>query len=348
MHPLHSKVALITGGSSGIGRATALRLASFGARVAVAARTVAALEETVRQAEALGVEALAVPTDVTDIEQCRRAVETTVAHFGRLDVLVCSAGVSMRGLFAEAEPTVLEQVMRINFFGTLYPTYFAIPHVKRSRGSLVAISSLTGKRGTPSYAIYSASKFAVRGLYESLRLELARDGVHVGVVSPGFVATPLRQRVLDGRRRPSLSGRSRNASIASSVSSSSASRRRWWLAPLSSLFSPWMKSAADGSATGIWAVNSCSPNVRVPIVNTKRTAFSPVRREDAACSRHCMHSLPLQGLFAPRPASRRFYLPFRKVLTATCGSIGPMGAAAPSKKSAPMSRTKPISSSSTT
>jgi dehydrogenase/reductase SDR family protein 7B len=202
MHPLHSKVALITGGSSGIGRATALRLASFGARVAVAARTVAALEETVRQAEALGVEALAVPTDVTDIEQCRRAVETTVAHFGRLDVLVCSAGVSMRGLFAEAEPTVLEQVMRVNFFGTLYPTYFAIPHIKRSRGSLVAISSLTGKRGTPSYAIYSASKFAVRGLYESLRLELAREGVHVGVVSPGFVATPLRQRVLDTSGRP--------------------------------------------------------------------------------------------------------------------------------------------------
>jgi NAD(P)-dependent dehydrogenase (short-subunit alcohol dehydrogenase family) len=202
MHPLHGKVALITGGSSGIGRATALRLASFGARVAVAARTVAALKETVHEAEALGVEALAVPTDVTDVEQCRRAVETTAAHFGRLDVLVCSAGVSMRGLLADAEPAALEQVMRVNFFGTLYPTYFAIPHVKQSRGSLVAISSLTGKRGTPSYAIYGASKFAVRGLYDSLRLELAGDGVHVGVVSPAFVATPLRQRVLDGTGQP--------------------------------------------------------------------------------------------------------------------------------------------------
>jgi NAD(P)-dependent dehydrogenase (short-subunit alcohol dehydrogenase family) len=204
MHPLRDKVVLVTGGSSGIGRATALRLAGLGARVAVAARNRAALEEVAAEAARLGGQALAVPTDVTDAGQCRRAVEDTVARFGRLDVLLCSAGVSMRAYLEGSDLAALERVVRVNFFGTLYTTYFALPHVKRSRGSLVAISSLTGKRGIPSYAVYGASKFAVQGLYESLRLELGRDGVHVGVVSPGFVDTPLREHVLgpDGKPWP--------------------------------------------------------------------------------------------------------------------------------------------------
>jgi NAD(P)-dependent dehydrogenase (short-subunit alcohol dehydrogenase family) len=204
MHPLHDKVVLITGGSSGIGRATALRLAGHGARVVVAARNEQALGETAAAASALGSEALAVPTDVTDAAQCRRAVDAAVGRFGRLDVLLCSAGVSMRAYFANSRLEPLEHVMRVNFFGTLYATYYALPHVKQTRGSLVAVSSLTGKRGIPSYAIYGASKFAIQGLYESLRLELSRDGVHVGVVAPGFVDTPLRERVLgpDGNPWP--------------------------------------------------------------------------------------------------------------------------------------------------
>ncbi len=202
MHALHGKSVLITGGSSGIGRATALRLARFGARVTVAARGADALQEVVKEVAQLGSEAVAVPTDVTDRDQCRRAVDAAVARFGRLDILVCSAGVSMRAPFADSDLDVLERVVRVNFFGTMYATYFSIPHVKRTRGSLVAISSLTGKRGTPSYAAYGASKFAVQGLYESLRLELAPDGVHVGIVAPGFIDTPLRERVLGADGKP--------------------------------------------------------------------------------------------------------------------------------------------------
>jgi NAD(P)-dependent dehydrogenase (short-subunit alcohol dehydrogenase family) len=204
MHPLRDKVVLITGGSSGIGRATALRLAGHGSWIAVAARNTKALEEVVQEAEKLGTQALAVTTDVTDPNQCWRAVETAVARFGRLDVLLCSAGVSMRTYFENSNPAAMETVVRVNFLGTMYATYYAVPHVKKTRGSLVALSSLTGLRGVPSYSVYGASKFAVQGLYESLRLELRKDGVHVGVVSPGFVDTPLRDRVLgpDGRPWP--------------------------------------------------------------------------------------------------------------------------------------------------
>src|SRR5262249_14006398 len=127
MHPLSEKVALITGGSSGIGRATALRLAMHGCRVVVAARNQTALEEVVREAENKGGQALAVPTDVTQPEDCRRAVEATVSQFGRLDILLCSAGLSMRTYFENSDLPAMEKVVRVNFLGTLYTTYFALP-----------------------------------------------------------------------------------------------------------------------------------------------------------------------------------------------------------------------------
>lgn len=196
MQPFQDKVVLITGASSGIGRATALRLAGLGAHVALAARNVTALQEVARAAIDLGRQAVVVPTDVSDPDQCRQAVAITVQHLGQLDILICSAGVSMRSAFAESSPAVMEQVLRVNFLGTMHTTYHAIPHVRQTRGSLVAISSLTGKRGTPHYSIYGASKFAIQGLYESVRQELATDGVHVGLLSPGFVDTPLRDKVL--------------------------------------------------------------------------------------------------------------------------------------------------------
>jgi dehydrogenase/reductase SDR family protein 7B len=196
MRQVRDKVVLITGGSSGIGRATALRLARAGNRVAVAARQPDRLDEVAAAAREFGAEILTLPTDVTDSEQCRHAVEATVDRFGRLDILICSAGISMRCHFDGANLEAMERVVRVNFLGTLYATHFALPHVKKTRGSLVAVSSLTGKYGTPSYSVYGASKFAVQGLYEALRLELWWDGVHVGLVAPGFVDTPLRQRVL--------------------------------------------------------------------------------------------------------------------------------------------------------
>ena len=204
MEFFRAKTVLITGASSGIGRATAVRLAGFGAGLALAARNRDALEEVGREVESRGGRALVLPTDVTESEQVARAVDATAAHFGKLDMLIASAGLSMRAYFEGSQLAALERVMRVNFFGTLYATHFALPHVKKTRGSLVAISSLTGKRGIPSYAVYGASKFAIQGLYEALGVELARDGVHVGVVSPAFVDTALRHHVLgpDGQPWP--------------------------------------------------------------------------------------------------------------------------------------------------
>jgi NAD(P)-dependent dehydrogenase (short-subunit alcohol dehydrogenase family) len=202
MESLRNKTVLITGASSGIGKATALRLAQYGAQIALTARNQGALEQVRQEIEALGGAALVTPADVADAEQVRGAVEATVARFGKLDILLACAGLSMRAYFEGSHLEAMERVMRVNFFGALYATHFALPHVKKTRGSLVAVSSLTGKRGIPSYSIYGASKFAIQGLYEALALELKRDGVHVGVVSPAFVDTPLRANVLGPDGKP--------------------------------------------------------------------------------------------------------------------------------------------------
>jgi len=196
------KVAFITGGTSGIGRAAAERLATLGAKVAIAGRNRQVLAEVVDHVANNGGEAFAVSCDVTESSQVEQAVSATVNRFGKLDILLASAGLSLRAYFEKTCLEALERVMRVNFFGTLYATHFALPHIIKSKGSLVAMSSLTGKRGIPSYALYGASKFAIQGMYEALRLEVARHGVHVGIVSPAFVATPLRVNVLAADGQP--------------------------------------------------------------------------------------------------------------------------------------------------
>ncbi len=181
---MKDKVVLITGGTSGIGRATALAFGQAGAQVAVTGRDEARLRDIAEELTRLGVRHVVIRADVGVEADSRRAVEETVAAFGRLDILINNAGISMRALFRDADLDVIQRLMQTNFFGTVYTTKFALPHVTQAKGSIVGISSIAGYRGLPGRTGYSASKFAMHGFLEALRTELLPQQVHVLLACP--------------------------------------------------------------------------------------------------------------------------------------------------------------------
>jgi NAD(P)-dependent dehydrogenase (short-subunit alcohol dehydrogenase family) len=194
-----NKTIILTGASAGIGRGLALALAQQSANLVLAARSQAALEETVALCAKQGGRAIAVLTDVTQPEACEQLIESAVATFEQIDCLVNNAGITMLTRFDQVtDLSVFEQVMRVNYLGAVYCTHYALPHLKRSRGLLVAISSLCGKTAVPTRTGYVASKHAMQGFFDTLRIELQGSGVDVLVVSPGFVATDIRERALGG------------------------------------------------------------------------------------------------------------------------------------------------------
>jgi len=195
-------VAVVTGASEGIGRALAVALAERGARLVIAARDAARLEEVAAVCMSRGGQCIAVPTDVGDEPSCRRLIERTIEAYGRLDVLINNAGITMWAKFeALADCAILETVMRVNYFGAAWLTWCALPHLKRSQGRIVAIASVAGLTGVPERSAYAASKHAMVGLFESLRIELAPTGVTVTIVAPDFVLTQIHRRAFgpDGR-----------------------------------------------------------------------------------------------------------------------------------------------------
>ncbi len=192
------QVVIITGASSGIGAAMALQLASQGAKIAIAARRAERLEMVADQCRLEGGGVLVVPTDVSDEAQCKALVEVTVATFGRLDMLINNAGMSVVALLRELPDLHLfRQVMDVNFYGALHCTYYALPHLMDARGRIVTISSLGGKSGLPYNTSYTASKYALHGFYDSLRMELAPHGVSVTVICPYWVVTEFHEAYLD-------------------------------------------------------------------------------------------------------------------------------------------------------
>ncbi len=190
-----NKIILITGGTSGIGYALAQEALQQNAKVAICARSQDKLQA---MEQALGTDNLfTFQADVSEEEQCQAFVQASIERFGRIDVLINNAGISMRALFQEVDTAVLKQVMDINYWGSIFTTKSALHSIIASKGTIVGISSIAGYKGLPGRVAYSSSKFALQGFLESLRIELLHTGVNVMWVSPGFTASNIRNTALD-------------------------------------------------------------------------------------------------------------------------------------------------------
>lgn len=197
------KVVIITGASSGIGLASAKEFASKGDCVVLAARNIAKLKSTVTVLQNLHGEEvrlgdkkvprfLAVETDVVKEEDCKNLIARTVEVYGRVDVLVNNAGISMRAMFKDLDLSVIKNLMDVNFWGTVYCTKYALPYLLEAKGSVVGVISIAGFKGLPARTGYSSSKFAIYGFLDTLRVEHLHDGLHVMIFAPGFTASNIR------------------------------------------------------------------------------------------------------------------------------------------------------------
>ncbi|MHC4174255.1 MAG: SDR family oxidoreductase [Planctomycetota bacterium] len=199
-----NNVVVVTGASSGIGCQLALQLAGQGAWLSLAARNTTKLEEVAEQCRQQGGRATVVTTDISAQSQCQNLVEQTYKVFGRIDTLINNAGVSLSARFDEiTDMALLRKVMDVNFFGSIFCTHYALPYLKKTQGRLVCISSLAGKFPSPLASIYSASKHAMAGFFDSLRIELTGSGVSVTTIYPGWVATGISSRSTKANGEPS-------------------------------------------------------------------------------------------------------------------------------------------------
>jgi short-subunit dehydrogenase len=195
MHTFSGQTVLITGASEGIGRALALALARQGAQLALAARNPERLTQVAQECHALGAQALALPADIAQRGDCEQLVAHTLEHYGRLDVLVNNAGITMWSRFdAITDLSVFGRLLTVNYLGAVYTTAAALPHLKKTRGLLVAVASIAALTGVPERTGYAASKHALLGFFESLRIELRGSGVDVTIVAPDFVVTEIHRR----------------------------------------------------------------------------------------------------------------------------------------------------------
>lgn len=194
---MENKVVIITGATSGIGKACAFEYGKQKAKVVVTGRNQDKLDILSEELTTAGIEHHTVLAEASSEADSEKVIETALERFGRIDVLIANAGISMRALFEEMKLEVFLKVMDVNFRGSVYITKYALPHILKSKGAIIAISSINGHRGTPARTAYTASKYAMEGFYEALRTEVFKRGVHVLVVSPGFTESNIRNIALD-------------------------------------------------------------------------------------------------------------------------------------------------------
>jgi len=191
------KVVAITGGSEGIGKALIDALIPMGAKIATCGRNQDKLYDL--QVQNPGYLLHTVVCDVSRLADCENFINSTIKTFGKIDILINNAGISMRALVKDAEMDVIEKVMAVNFFGTVYCTKLALDTIIQNKGTIVGISSIAGSRGLPGRSGYSASKFAMNGWLEALRTELLESGVNVMWVAPGFTSSNIRKAALNNK-----------------------------------------------------------------------------------------------------------------------------------------------------
>lgn len=189
---LNDKVIVITGASSGIGEAMAREYAKMGAKIVMAARREEELQRIAHEIESTGGQVTYAACDVVNEQECQHLMDVAVERFGGIDILICNAGLSMRALFDECDLKVLHRLMDVNFWGTVNCTKYALPWIQKSRGSIVGISSVAGIHGLPGRTGYSASKYAITGFLDTIRIENLKKGVHVMTACPGFTASNVR------------------------------------------------------------------------------------------------------------------------------------------------------------
>lgn len=193
---MKDKVVIITGASSGIGLALVYECASRGAKIVMAARNIEKINALVKSLTDKSVESIAVGTDVALEEDCKMLIDKAIERFGKIDILINNAGISMRALFEDVDLSVLKRLMDVNFWGTVYCSKYALPYLLKTKGSIAGVSSIAGFKGLPARTGYSASKFAIHGFLETLRTENLKKDLHVLIACPGFTASNIRNTAL--------------------------------------------------------------------------------------------------------------------------------------------------------